>query len=71
MTARDLSHSDFAGLEQSHAQRLAVAQFADLDQRVSKYEQEEEGSVLGAARWLVLCMVFVVLAAGSVVVSLS
>lgn len=32
MTARDLSHSDFAGLEQSHAQRLAVAKFAKMDE---------------------------------------
>lgn len=31
MTARDLSHSDFAGLEQSHAQRLATRMFADRE----------------------------------------
>jgi hypothetical protein len=35
------------------------------DNRVSRYEQEEEGQILGAAKWFVLCMVFVLMAAGT------
>lgn len=58
MSARDLTNSDFAGLElQSRRQRFVETQFAAME--------DEEGDVLGAARWFVICLGFVVLAAGS------
>lgn len=64
MTARDLTQSDFAGLEiQSRRMRFAETQFAAME--------DEEGDVLGAARWFFICLVFVVLAAMSAVWGLS
>ena len=35
------------------------------DNRVSFAEQMEEGQILGAAKWLVYCVLFTVAAAGS------
>jgi hypothetical protein len=41
------------------------------DNRVSRFEQEEEGQILGAAKWLAVCLLFVVAAAGSAMWGLS
>lgn len=76
---RDLSHSDFAGLELEAQHRTAFRSLVEMgapehdafinsligDNRVSRFEQEEEGSVLGAARWLVVAGLLCSLAIGT------
>jgi hypothetical protein len=65
--SRDITIEDQeAWVEHSSRQRFATRMLAELDdERVSRFEAEEEGAILGAARWLALCIVFVGLAAVS------
>lgn len=60
---RDLSESDFAGLE------LQATRFSEMYSPVG--DIADDGDIFVALRWLCICMVFVGMAAASAVWGLS
>lgn len=45
--------------------------FLDTQFATLQHQEDEEGDILGAARWLVICILFVALAAASAIVGIS